>query len=314
MKKKKIFGDTFKEQLKAASRDRLLHFTLFDGTVRGSVLHATKLVNEMRANHELGILETLVLGHAYIGALLISSSLKGNDSIAIRIDCSGPVKGLDVEANSFGEVRGYLFQNPIPIARPPESFDMRPFIVDGRMTITRFLEKAKHPYSGQVKLAYGTIAKDLAYYYTVSEQLPSTFDLSVKFDRDGSVTGAGGLAVQALPGAREEDLIRLEETISRLPSIGEAFTDGRATEGFLMAEFTSFQPHILEQRRAAFMCHCNRRKFGGYLRQLPLEDLREIADEQEEQTVLTCTKCNTRYTYSREEIQAIYRNARNSRP
>jgi molecular chaperone Hsp33 len=313
MRKKKIYGDTFKEQLNATSRDRLLHFTLLDGTIRGAILHATKLVNEMRANHELGVLETLVLGHAYIGILLMSSTLKGDDSVAIRIDCRGPAKGLDVEANSFGEVRGFLFQNPIPISKPPESFDLRPFIVDGRMTVTRFLEKAKRPYSGQVELFYGTIAKDLAYYCTVSEQLPSTFDLSVKFDRGGAVAGAGGLVVQALPGAREKDLIKLERTISQLPSIGEAFSANRDAEGFLMAEFTSFNPFILEQRRAAFMCHCSRGKFGGYLRQLPLTDLCEIATDEKEHTVLTCRKCNTSYKYSKKEIQAIFQDARHRR-
>jgi len=313
MKKRKIFGNTFREQLKATSLDRLLHFTLFDGTVRGAVLHATKLVNEMRANHELGILETLLLGHAYIGVLLLSSTLKGDDSIAIRIDCSGPAKGLEAEANSYGEVRGFLFKNPIPLAVPPESFDLVPFIADGRMTVTRFITNAKHPYSGQVELRYGTVAKDLAYYCTVSEQLPSTFDLSVKFNRKGAATGAGGLVVQALPGARETDLIKLEKTIDCLPSIGEAFAEKRTAEGFLMAEFTNFKPRILEQRRAAFMCHCNRGKFGGYLRQLPLDDLSEIAGDQKENTILTCRKCNTSYKYSRNEIQAIYLDVRESR-
>ena len=308
--KKKIFGDTLKEQLKATSRDRLLHFTLFDGTVRGAILHATKLINEMRVNHELGILETLLLGHAYIGALLMSSTLKGDDSLTLRIDCTGPAKGLEVEANSFGEVRGFLLNNPIPISSPPESFDLKPFIVGGRMTVTRFLEKAKRPYSGQVELCYGTLAKDLAYYCTVSEQLPSTFNLSVKFDKNGVVTGAGGLVVQALPGAGESDLVKIERSIEHLPSIGEAFSERRTTEGFLMAEFTSFTPHILEQRRAAFMCHCSRGKFGAYLRQLPLQDLREIAEDRKDRTILTCRKCNTSYTYSKDEIETIYRDMR----
>jgi len=311
MKKKKIFGNTFKEQLKATSRDRLIHFTLCNGTVRGALLHATKIVHEMRANHELGILETLILGHGYIGALLMSSTLKGDDSIAIRIDCDGPAKGFDVEANSFGEVRGYLFQKPIPISKPLDSFDLKPFIGSGRMTVTRFLEKAKRPYSGQVELAYGTVARDLAYYCTVSEQLPSTFDLSIKFDSNGIVTGAGGLVVQALPGAEENDLIDIEDTIGNLPSIGEAFAQARDAEGFLMAEFTRFAPHILEQRRAAFMCHCSRKKFGGYLRQLPLKDLQAIAAEGKDTTVLTCNKCNTRYEYSKVEIEAIYQDAMN---
>lgn len=313
MIKKQIYGDTLKAQLKATSRDRLLHFTLLGGTVRGALLHATKLVNEMRSNHELGILESLVLGHAYTGALLLSSNLKGDDHIAIRIECEGPVKGFEVEANSFGEVRGYLFQNPILVTEPPESFDLRPYIGTGRMIVTRFLEKAKHPYSGQIELRYGTIARDLAYYCTTSEQIPSTFALSVNFDREGAVAGAGGLLIQALPGATEEDLKKLETVIENLPSLGEAFSEEMTSEGFLIAEFADFNPQILEYRRVAFMCHCNRRKFGGYLRQLPIDDLQAMADEASDSTVLTCKKCNTSYDYSKNEIRAIYLDAQKNR-
>lgn len=36
------------------------------------------MVNEMRANHALGILETMVLGHGYLAAGLHCGSLKGD--------------------------------------------------------------------------------------------------------------------------------------------------------------------------------------------------------------------------------------------
>ena len=309
MEKRIIHGETLKDQLTASKRDRMLHFVLLGGKVRGAILHATKLVNEMRTNHEIGVLETLVLGHVYMGSLLMSSSLKGADRIGIHIDRDGPILGLDVEANSFGEVRGYLLNKPIPISEPPESFDLKPFFGAGRMTVTRFLEKSAKPYSSQVELKYGNVAQDLAYFSTVSEQIPSAFDLSIQFDRQGATAGAGGLLVQALPGADEDDLARLEEIISWLPSIGEAFAEGRSAEAYLMSEFADYQPQILEHRRIAFMCHCSRKKYGGFLRQLPVEDLKELAENSDEPTVLTCKKCNTSYEYTENEMRAIYLDA-----
>jgi molecular chaperone Hsp33 len=42
------------------------------------------MINEMRANHELGILETLVLGRAYLGAALMTGDLKGMDRLSIK--------------------------------------------------------------------------------------------------------------------------------------------------------------------------------------------------------------------------------------
>ena len=59
MIKQKPYGKTLKDQLKAGAKDRLHNFLLADGAIRGVIMQGTRMVNEMRANHELGILETL---------------------------------------------------------------------------------------------------------------------------------------------------------------------------------------------------------------------------------------------------------------
>lgn len=94
------------------------------GEVRGAILSATSLVASMRASHGLGILETLILGQAYMAALLMASMLKGEDRLALRVDCDGPARGLAVEGRAStgkdgrrrNEVRGCLFENPIPVS------------------------------------------------------------------------------------------------------------------------------------------------------------------------------------------------------
>ena len=127
MIKKMPYGENLKEQLLANARDKLHRFLLLEGTVRGAIVHGTRMVNEMRANHELGILETLVLGHGYLAGALMCADLKGDKRITLQIGCSGPIKGLLVEANAFGEVRGYLKNVPIPIEKPLEDFNLAPF-------------------------------------------------------------------------------------------------------------------------------------------------------------------------------------------
>ena len=87
MEKKKLYGETLKEQYEASARDRVHRFMLAEGTVRGAILHGTRMINEMRFNHELGILETLVLGRAFLGAGLMAADLKNRDRIMLRIDC-----------------------------------------------------------------------------------------------------------------------------------------------------------------------------------------------------------------------------------
>jgi len=311
VKKRKLYGETLKEQLLASRRDRLYNFLLDGGTIRGCLVNATRMVNEMRWNHELGILETLVLGHAYLGATLMSSNLKGNDRLGLQIDCSGPIRGLSVEANAFGEVRGYLKQVPIPIDAPLESFDLSPFYGAGFLSVTRYLEDAKQPFTGKVMLEHGRLAKDLAVYHLQSEQVPTAFSLSVHFDQEGEAQGAGGLMLQAMPGADDKVLSRIEEKVQSLDSIGKVVNDPEFPGQWIEDHFKVFNPQLLEDRGVEFMCHCNPKRITQMLAMLKIEDLDEMAENGPFPIEIRCHYCNTVYDFTKNEITAI-RNMRQS--
>jgi molecular chaperone Hsp33 len=305
MIKKKPYGRTLKDQLKAGAKDRLHNFLLAGGAIRGVIMHGTRMVNEMRANHELGILETLVLGRAYLGAGLMSADLKSIDRISLKIDCSGPIKGLVVEANAFGEVKGYLKQLPIDIDKPMENYDLAPFFGSGFLEVSKHLEDAKQPFTGKIALEYGNIALDLANYYLKSEQIPTAFNLSIKFDRQGIVTGAGGLFLQAMPDAADDLVVDLEQRVNQLPSLGEKFSENQDPESLVQAVFKKHSPQFLANRRIEFMCHCSKKRLQKYLSMLPPDDIRDIRQNGPFPLELRCHLCNTAYEFSKAEIQAI---------
>ena len=306
MKKAKRYGDTPKEQYLASARDRIHRFLLADGAVRGAVLHGTRMVNEMRANHELGILETLVLGRAYIGAALMAADLKSEERIVLTIDCSGPIQGLVVEANAFGEVRGYLKQVPIPIDRPMESTDLSRFFGAGMLSVTRYQRDAKNPFTSQVILRHGNIALDLAQYYLESEQNPTAFRLGIDFDAEGQVTGAGGLFLQAMPGLDDKMLELLEKRVTALPQMGTTLAGNGDPEQLVRHHFEAFQPVFTDEKRVEFMCHCSRRRIEGMLMMLPIDELKDIRANGPFPLELRCHNCNTRYRFSRESIEKLY--------
>ncbi|MGD8723070.1 MAG: Hsp33 family molecular chaperone HslO [Desulfobacterales bacterium] len=295
-----------KERLKASAKDRLHNFLLADGAFRGAVLHGTQMVNEMRANHELGILETLVLGRAYLGVALMSANIKGIESISVKIECSGPIKGLTVEANTFGEVRGFLKNVPIPIDKPMENFDLSPFFGAGFLTIIRNMADARQPFTSKIALQYGNIAQDLANYYLTSEQIPTAFNLGIKYDKEGQVTGAGGLFLQTMPGADERLAAELEALVVRFPSLGETFAEGHAPETLLQTAFEKYSPRFLGEKRIEFMCHCSPERLQRILKLLPKDQLRDIRDEGPFPLEMRCHFCNTWYHFSKKEIQQIY--------
>jgi molecular chaperone Hsp33 len=306
MEKKKLYGNTLKEQYLASARDRIATFLLAAGEVRGAILNGTRMMNEMRANHELGILETLVLGRSYLGIALMAASLKGSDRMALQINCTGPIKGLSVEANAFGEVRGYLKRVPIPIDKPLDDFDLSRFFGAGLLSVTKTLQNAKQPFTGQVELRYGNIAQDLAHYYWTSEQIHTALNLSIKFDKDGEVTGAGGLFLQAMPHAGDRLTTELEALVLGFPSLGEVFTSAQTPEAVVQSVFASYSPNFLSDRRVEFMCHCSRERLHSVLTMLPINDLKDLRDNGPFPIEMRCHNCNTAYAFSREEMEEIY--------
>ena len=307
MIKKVPEGESLRRRLEESVKDRLYHFLLDYGSVRGALLHAGRLVGEMRANHELGPLETLVLGHAYIGAALLSVNLKGDDRLKLQVQCSGPVRGLSVEANAFGEVRGYLAEVPIPAGAPVDPADLSPLFGEGVLTVTRTLAGAKQPFSGQVALERRSLAESLTHYFLASEQAGSVFQLSVRLDPGGEVLGAGGLFLQVLPGAEPDTVDRLEALAGGLPSVGAAFAEGLPAEELLDEWFAPMNPLLLGNRRVAFMCHCSAQRFGRFLGALPREELADMLEKGPFPVVTTCFNCNSSYSFSRGEIERLYR-------
>ncbi|MDJ0780672.1 MAG: Hsp33 family molecular chaperone HslO [Desulfosarcinaceae bacterium] len=306
MIKRQPFGGNLKEQLKANARDRVHSFLLAGGQLRGGVLCGTRMVNEMRANHALGILETLVLGHAYLAAGLLTATLKGRDRLAIKIECSGPIKGLRVESNAYGEVRGFLNQVPIPVEKPLDDFNLAPFYGAGFLSVTRYLADAKQPFTGQVMLETGSLANDLSLYFVKSEQIPTAFSLSVQFDGDGEVTGAGGLFLQALPKAEAKTIGAIENLVPELPSLGGAMADGLSAEGFIQHHFAHHRPHFLSDQRVEFFCRCNPDQIRRMLQMLAQEDLRDLRDNGPFPLEIRCHHCNSAYTFSPDDLTTLY--------
>nr|WP_319494488.1 Hsp33 family molecular chaperone HslO [uncultured Desulfobacter sp.] len=305
MIKKDIFDHDVKAQFQASAKERLYRFMMADDQIKGVVVYATRMIKEMQANHELGPLETLVLGQAYIAAALISAPLKGRDRIAMNIQCSGPIKGLDVEANAFGEIRGYLKANPIEVENPEKIKWLSTLYGAGFLSVTRYIEDTKRPYTGQIALVHGSIAEDMAEYFLTSEQIPSGFCLSVAFDENETVIGAGGIFLQALPGAASNNVALAETMIREIDNLGNRFAQDQTPESIIENGFSDLSPRFLDSSRVEFYCRCSQERMADHLKNQPKEDRTDILANGPFPLELRCHHCNSAYQFSQEELTGI---------
>jgi molecular chaperone Hsp33 len=156
-----------------------------------------------------------------------------------------------------------------------------------------------------VMMAHGRVAKDLAHYYLSSEQIPTAFSLSVKFDVHGRVVAAGGLFLQALPHADDGIIEKIEAHIVALPSIAASLAENIGLIDFIHAHLTDFSPRFIDRRQVAFNCHCNRDQIRNVLKMLPLNELKDIHANGPFPVEIRCHHCNTTYLFDQEQIDRI---------
>ncbi|MBA3441882.1 MAG: Hsp33 family molecular chaperone HslO, partial [Pyrinomonadaceae bacterium] len=105
-----------------------------DGNVRCMAAITTNIVAEAAARHRTSHTVAAALGRTLTGALLLGSSLKEFDRLTVQIDSDGPIGGITAEANTRGQVRGYV-RNPqadAPLNREGK-FDVRGVVGSGML-------------------------------------------------------------------------------------------------------------------------------------------------------------------------------------
>ncbi|MBU0926603.1 MAG: Hsp33 family molecular chaperone HslO [Spirochaetes bacterium] len=299
--------DTLQKRLKALCPDGLTIFTLEGDTIRGILSSATTMVAMMRAAHGLGLLETEVLGRAFVASSLLSATIKGEDRVVMKVEGDGPAQGFSVECNAFGDVRGRLFKAPFALDSPPGSLDTGPLVGAGSIMLTRFMAGATEPVSGRAELRSGRIAEDLSWYYHVSEQTRTLFKVGLHFDAEGRVAGAGGLFLQAMPGASDEALDRVERLAYGMDPLGETFASGATRMDVCLRSFPFFDYNHLDERTTRFYCGCSKDRLGAYIGALPADELADMASDGPFPLTVTCHNCGSAYTFSKEELEEMVR-------
>lgn len=301
--------------LDSLPKDEMLVFVMANGRIRGALFHGTRFVNQMRAQHRLGILETMVLGQASLCGALLLPTMKGREHITWRHEVNGPAQGFSVEADSQGFVRSYLFTDTIPVAEPLKNWDLAPFLGTGTMTMTTLHAGDKFPRVSSVEAKNKNIAQDLAWYFSQSEQIQTAFNTGIQLDSEGRVVGAGGLFLQMLPltggtKAREpqaanadEGLIeRMEHIFATLPSLGKYCSKGRHLEELLNSIFSEFEPSVALRRSVRYDCPCSKETYLTYIRSLPVDEVTDMKLHGPNPLHITCRNCGSEYLIPVDEL------------
>lgn len=284
--------------------DYLVRIMASDPCVRALACITTTLVNEACTRHGTYPTASAALGRALTGGLLLGALLDTDQRVALMFEGNGPLKKILVEAESNGEVRGYVKVPHVDLPSRNGKIDVSGALgKSGFLTVTKDL-RLREPYRGTVQLYTGEIASDIAYYLTESEQIPSAVGLGVYVGPDLTVAAAGGFLIQSLPPSDESMIDILIEHIRDMPSITDQLRSGKTPEALLETIFAGIPFEILENLSLTYRCSCSRGRIEQALITLGKKEIASIIAKDEIIDV-TCEFCRKDYAFTRKELQRL---------
>ncbi len=298
------------EELSNNTTDIMIRATAADAMIRAFACTTRQTVEKARQAHNTSPVVTAALGRLLSAGAMMGYMLKGEkDLLTLQVKADGPMQGMTVTADAFGNVKGYANEPEVILpANAVGKLDVAGAVGQGFLSVIKDIG-LKEPYVGQTALQTSEIAEDLTYYFAVSEQIPSSVGLGVLMEKDNTVKQAGGFIIQLMPFADDAVVERLEQNLSKIHSVTSMLEENPNPENMLNIILEGLQPQITDSLPVQFACNCSKKRVEKALLSIGKKELQEIIHDGEPIEV-NCHFCNTNYQFHVDELKEIYRRAK----
>ena len=290
--------------------DYLVKALAFNGQVRAYAVRSTKLVGEAQRRHYTWPTASAALGRAMTATVMMGAMLTGDDKLTVKIEGDGPLGHILVDGNAKGEVRGYVLN-------PQTHFDLnehgkldvrRAVGTTGTLTVVKDIGMRDF-FTGQVPIVSGELGEDFTYYFSTSEQVPSSVGVGVLVNPDNSILAAGGFIIQLMPGTDDETITKIENHLKAMPPISKQIEKGLTPEE-LLEEILGDEPiKFLETMPVSFTCTCSKERFGDAILSLGADEIQDMI-ETDGQAEVHCHFCNEKFIFTKEELEELKKDAK----
>lgn len=272
--------------------DYLVRGLARNGKIAFYIANTKNIVNEAHNLHQTTPTASAALGRLLTAGAIMGRMLKDDAKLTIRINGGGPIGTVMVDANSNGEVRGFVYNPSVDLPlKENGKLDVGGAVGNnGYISVIKDLG-IKDNFSSQSELQSGEIGDDLSYYYFISEQIPSIVGLGVLVDVDYSIKASGGYIIQLLPGSDEEDLEFLESLSLKYQSVTDLMNKYSPEE---IAKLMFGEDITYTKQDIKFHCPCSHEKFVLAVSTIAASDITQMIKE-DKGCHITCEFCSKEY-------------------
>ncbi|HZI04453.1 MAG TPA: Hsp33 family molecular chaperone HslO [Archangium sp.] len=288
--------------------DELVSGLLKETDLRVVLVTASELARRARELHRSATASALLMAEGLTAGALLASQQKSDSRVNLQLECDGPLRGLFVDADTTGVLRGYA-KNPLVSHLGAEgAYHWRPALGNkGYLSVMRDLGGGEY-YRSAVELEAFDLARDLERYFAMSDQLPTRVYLTVLPGvADGAPEPLGtvaGLFLQPLPDGDQAAFRELGDRLARDFEPTLKAHGGQGATALLKALVPQTDLEVMSRYPVSFTCSCSKDRVKRALVTMGRAELEDILANEGEAKA-DCHFCTTHYVVTREEIREI---------
>lgn len=286
-------------------KDYLVKATAYNNQVRAYAVRTTESVGEAQRRHKAWPTASAALGRSMTASVILGAMLKGEEKITVKINGGGPIGTILVDANTKGEVRGYVTNPQTHFALNEQGqLDVKRAVgTDGMLTVSKDIG-LQQPFVGHVPLVSGEIVEDFTSYIAHSEQVASSVGVGVLVNPDHTIQAAGGFIIQLMPGTNEETVHALEERLKGMTPISSMVEQDMTPEQILEHLLGTGNVKFLEEIPVHFQCQCSVERISNAIFSLGSDEIQDMI-QTDGQAEAHCHLCNENYHFSKEDLLVL---------
>lgn len=280
--------------------------------VRGRASRLGSTLDEILSAHDYPEPVARLLGEAVIIAALVGDALKFEGRLIVQANGSGPIQFIVAEYVSGEGVRGFAKMDrdaveAVLAEKPAADTLMSRLLGKGAFAMTLDYGPDRDQYQGVVGLDGPNLSAAAEAYFAQSEQTPTRLRIAVGESwREGEDKAwrGGGLMLQAVAG--DETRGSAEADWSHARALFETVEDAELLDPDLSAGSLLYRLYnedgvrLMEPRRIAKRCSCERERLLRIVASFPADDLEEM--QSDGAIVMTCEYCNKDWAFGKDEV------------
>lgn len=277
------------------------------------VCTARDLSRDASARHQLAPGSAATLGQALTAALLLAAHERAR--VDVQLECNGPLRGLLVDADESGAVRGLVRVNTLeggPRTAERARFDPRPLLASphderaGSLSILRAPAGGQPAHRATFPFAGADLGAALTLHLRGEREQGGEMAVEALVSSAHPIAAVAGVLVSPLDAADSEKARVLGKPLRQggLAAALLGAEEAGALADALSSAFSLGPLQSVAELRPRFACRCSRERVERALRSLGAAELRDMA-AKDGGANLTCDFCTAAYAFSASELLRI---------